>query len=230
MNRIYLRHVDSLLQSDSRSRCFLAYLKLRISTKNTCGGFYLKDLQNTLQVSDTSARKTINNLLLHDYCVKISHNYYRIISFKSIIGDNLHEKFFKITDKEVFSYSWKNISSFRALLVELRNQTNRNMRKKLRKGFWKTDRHGVKEKISSQSNKEFDTLMASTYVCSYTHKSQSTIIKYRKKQTLVIYSQEYPELVKKDFLKNKGKFFTINNSLIYCGISTRYGSVKLNGY
>lgn len=104
------------------------------------------------------------------------------------------------------------------------------MRKKLRRGFWKTDGHGVKEKISSQSKKEFDTLMASTYVCTYTHKSQSTISKYRKKQNLVFYSKEYPEVVKKGFLKDKGKFFILGNSPIYCGISTRFGAVRLNGY
>lgn len=235
MNRIYLRHIDLLLKSDNRSRIFLSYLKIRYSSKGRCGGFNLSNLIESLQVSDTTARKALKRLIDYGYVSPIKKGLYKVNSFKSLVGDNLHEKFFKITTEQLFSYSWKNISHFRAMLVELRVQQNRNIIKKLRKGYTITDRHGVKEKIKSQSNKEFDTLVSSVYSGKLVGKSFSTIIKYRIKQSLVTYSKReiyrYSSgqgLKIEDF--EKGKIFLHRNSLIYIPISTRFGKVQLNGY
>lgn len=244
MNRIYVRHIELLTNSDTRSRVFLAYMKVRNHSKTRCGGFSLQDLIKSLSVSNTTARKTLKRLVEFGYVVKLKQNYYRTVSFKTITGDNLHEKFFKITDEQLFSYNWTNISSFRALLVELHNQVNRNKRKSLRKGFTVVTRDGVREKISSPSKKELDTLMATTYVSTYTGKHFSTISKYRRKQSLVKYSIEKPVVVKKESVaddnftgltgnvhENKlGKFLTYRKYLIFVKISTRFGTVKLNGY
>lgn len=238
MNRIYLRHLESLIKSDNRSRAFLSYMKIRYSSKGRCGGFNLTDLIESLQVSDTSARKALKSLLVYQYVTEVKKGLYKVNSFKGLIGDNLHERFFKITTEELFSYSWKNISSFRAMLVELRVQQNRNIRKKLRKGFTITDRQGVREKIKSQSNKEFDTLVASTYTSKMTGKSYSTILRYRHKQTLVTYSKKNIQTFKRfesekeaDKVKfHLGKEFTFGSCLVFIPISTRFGKVKINGY
>ncbi len=235
MNRIYVRHIELLTNSDTRSRVFLAYMKIRNHSRTRCGGFSLQDLIKSLSVSDTTARKTLKRLIEFGYAVKLKDNYYRTVSFKTITGDNLHEKFFKLSDEELFSYNWTNISSFRALLVELMVQKNRNTRKKLRKGITITDRHGVKEKVKSQSKKEFDTLVASTYSSKLTGRSYSTILRYRKRQSLVIYSSREIIVLKNstdignmDF--SLGKEFTYGNKLIFIPISARYGKAKLHGY
>ena len=210
-------------------------MKIRNTSKSRCGAFNLKDLIKTLQVSDTSARKNLNKLIEYGYVVNVKENLYRVNRFKGIIGDNLHEKFFKLTNEQLFSYNWKNISHFRALLVELRVQQNRNTRKKLRKGFTIVDRNGVREKIRSQSNKDFDTLMASNYASKLTNKSYSTILRYRTRQNLVTYSKRdiqtfksSSETVNTDF--TLGKEFSYGNLLVFIPISTRFGKVKLNGY
>jgi DNA-binding MarR family transcriptional regulator len=219
-------------------------MKVRNASKTRCGGFSLQDLIECLNTSDTTARKTLKRLVEFGYVTKLKQNHYRTISFKSITGNNLHEKFFKISDEELFSYNWTNISSFRALLVELHNQSNRNKRKSLRKGFTVVTRDGVREKISSPSKKELDTLMATTYVSTYTGKHFSTISKYRRKQLLVKYSIEKPIVVKMESKadenftgldtnildKKIGKFLTYRKYLLFVPVSTRFGSVKLNGY
>lgn len=235
MNRIYLRHIDLLLRSDNRSRAFLAYMKIRIASKNRCGGFNLKDLTEALVMSDTSSRKSLKRLLEYGYATEVKKGLYKINSFKNIVGENLHERFYKISDQEIFSYSWKNISHFRALLTELKIQLNRNKRKSLRKGYAVSDRHGVKERIKSQSKKEFDTLMASTYSAKITGKSYSTILRYRKRQKLVTYSTKEVKVIKSskevgnlDF--TKGKTFTFGSLLIFFPISSRFGNVLTNGY
>lgn len=244
MIRIYLRDIDLILKSDNRSRIFLSYLKIRESSKQRCGGFKLQDLIVSLNVSDTSARKHLKSLLGYGYVVETKKNLYRVVSQKKIIGYNKHEKFFKILPEQVFSYNWTNISSFRALLVELRNQVNRNKRKALNRGFTVIDHNGVREKIKRQSKKEFDTLMSTTYVSTYTEKHFSTISKYRRKQSLVTYSIEKPIVVKKEsvadddstgltgnvYNKKIGKFLTYRKYLLFINISTRYGNVKLHGY
>jgi DNA-binding MarR family transcriptional regulator len=244
MNRIYIRHIELLTNSDTRSRVFLAYMKIRNTSKARCGGFSLQDLIKSLSVSDTTARKTLKRLIEFGYITKLKDNYYRTISFKTITGNNLHEKFFKLSNEDLFSYNWTNISSFRALLVELHNQSNRNKRKSLRKGFTVVTRDGVREKISSPSKKELDTLMATTYVSTYTNKHFSTISKYRRKQSLVKYSIEKPIIVKMESKadenftgldtnmlgKKIGKYLTYRKYLLFVPVSTRFGNVKLNGY
>jgi hypothetical protein len=238
MNRIYLRHIDTLLASNKRSRVFLSYLKIRISSKGRCGGFNLSQLIESLQVSDTTARKALKGLIKYEYASEIKKGLYKVNSFKKIIGDNLHEKFFKISDEQIFSYSWKNISHFMALLVELRVQKNRNTRRQLRKGYKVIDRHGAVDTIRSQSNSEFDTLVSSNYASKITGRSYSTILRYRHKQDLVKYSSKKiytyklfksEEEVTKQNL-HLGKEFTFGNLLVFVPISTRYGSVLLNGY
>lgn len=244
MQRIYLRHIEEVISSDNKSRAFLDYLKIRIASKNRCGGFNLSQLIETLKTSETSSRKSLKRLIKHNYVIQVKKNLYRINSFKSLVGSNLHEKFFKISEEQILSYSWKNISHFRALLVELRVQQNRNIRKSLRRGYTVVDRHGVKTKIKSQSEKEFDTLMSSNYVSTFTDKHFTTILKYRKKQTLVKYSVEKPIVIKPELkagntytgikehkYKDKyGKYFIHNSNLVFVGIATRTGKININGY
>ena len=238
MNRIYLRHLDQLLKSDNQSRIFLSYMKIRHTSKGRCGGFNLKDLIESLEVSDTTARKALNGLIRYGYVTQTKKGLYKVNSFKSLIGGNLHEKFFKLTSEQLFSYTWKNISHFRAMLVELRVQQNRNIRKKLRKGYTITDRHGVKEKIKSQSNKEFDTLVASTYTSKLVNKSYSTCLRYRNRQNLVTYSKMDIQTYKsfsseKEAKKVKfhlGKEFSFGSLLVFVPISNRFGKIVLNGY
>jgi Mn-dependent DtxR family transcriptional regulator len=239
MQRIYLRHLDLLIRSDNRSRLFLAYLKIRSTSKQRCGGFNLSQLIETLSVSDTSARKSLKRLINYGYVSEVKKGLYKVNSFKTLVGDNLHERIFKITEEQLFSYSWKNISHFRAMLVELRIQHNRNVRLKQRKGYTTVDRHGVVEKVKSQSNRGFDTLMSGQYVADMTDKSIRTIFSYRKKQSEVVYSKrqiikikdtsDYKEASKK-YKGLGGKMFSFGNLLIYVPISSRIGRVKFNGY
>ena len=155
-----------------------------------------------------------------------------------MIGSNLHEKFFKIEPERLFSYSWRNISHFRALLTELKVQQNRNTRKRLRHGFTIVDRHVVWDKVKSQSNKEFDSLMASTYTSKLINKSYSTCLRYRDKQDLVTYSKKeiytYKYFTSEEEAKkvkfHLGKEFTFRSSVVFVPISTRFGKVILNGY
>lgn len=235
MNRIYLGHVEQLLKSDNQSRLFLSYMKIRNYSKGRCGWFNLEQLIECLQVSSTSARKALKGLIRLNYAKETKKGHYKINSFKFLVGNNLHERFYKITTDQLFSYSWKNISEFRALLVELKVQENRNIRKKLRKGYATIDRHGMREVVKSQSKKEFDALVASTYSAKLTGKSYSTILRYRKKQALVTYSKKEVHryysgegLSMTDF--EGGKIFFHSNSLVFVPISERFGKVKLNGY
>jgi len=239
MNRIYLRHIDLLLKSDNRSRIFLSYLKIRNSSKCRCGGFNLSNLIESLQVSDTTARKALKRLIDYGYVSPTKKGIYKVNSFKSLIGDNLHEKFFKITTEQLFSYSWKNISHFRAMLVELRVQQNRNSRLSQRKGYTTVDRHGVVTKVKSRSNHGFDTLMSGQYVVGMTDKSIKTIYSYRRKQKLVEYSKREVIKIKtsdeyKTYSKRieelGGKIFTFGNLLLFIPISSRKGRVIFNGY
>jgi hypothetical protein len=210
-------------------------MKIRYSSKDRCGAFNLHNLTETLNVSDTSARKSLKLLTTYGYIKQIKKGLFRVISFKTLIGDNLHERFFKISENDIFSYSWKNISHFRALLVELKVQINRNSRKRARKGFTKIDRHGAVDKIKSQSKKEFDTLVASTYSAKMTGKSYSTILRYRTRQRLVNYAnsgiksfKNNSELINCNF--SIGKEFIFGSLLIFSPISVRNGKVKINGY
>lgn len=227
-------------------------MKLRANKNLNSGAFNLSQLIDTIKVSDTSSRKHLNNLIQYGYVKQVSPKQYKIVSFKKLVGDNLHEKFYKISDEELNNYTWRNISYFRALLVELANQKNRNNRKSLRRGYNTKTRDGVIEKIKIQSRKEFDTLLSTTYVSTYTGKHHSTISNYRRKQKLVKYSTEKPITVKAEKASQKsepmiftadlvfkkegqtvikyGKYFTFNGNLLFFPISKRFGAVKINGY
>jgi len=239
MQRIYLRHIDLLIKSDNRSRIFLAYLKIRSTSKHRCGGFNLSQLIETLNVSDTSARKSLKRLIDYGYVSEVKKGLYKVNSFKTLVGDNLHERIFKITEEQLFSYSWKNISHFRAMLVEFRIQQNRNSRLSQRKGYTTVDRHGVVTKVKSRSNHGFDTLMSGQYVVDMTDKSIKTIYSYRRKQKLVEYSKREVIKIKtnveyKAYSKRieelGGKIFTFGNLLLFIPISSRKGRVIFNGY
>jgi hypothetical protein len=199
----------------------------------------LVQLRESLQTSDTTTRKALKRLIEFGYVSKIQPNLYKVNSFKTLIGNNTHEKFYKITDQELFSYSWKNISNFRAMLVEFRIQQNRNAKRNLNKGYTVIDRHGMSERIKSQRNSGFDTLIAGQYVADMTNKSIRTIYTYRRKQKLVKYSQKQVIKIKtsqeykkiSDKIENLGgKIFTFGNLLIFIPISERIGRVILNGY
>lgn len=239
MTRIYLRHLDQLLKSDNQSRIFLSYMKIRHTSKGRCGGFVLQDLIESLEVSDTTARKALKGLMRYGYVSPVKKGLYKVNSFKTLVGDNLHERFFKITAEQLFSYSWKNISHFRAMLVEFRIQQNRNSRLNQRKGYTTVDRHGVRTKVKSRSNLGFDTLMSGKYVVDMTDKSIKTIYSYRRKQKLVEYSKREVIKIKtsdeyKTYSKRieelGGKIFTFGNLLLFIPISSRKGRVIFNGY
>lgn len=232
MIRIYLRNIQDILCSDKKSRAFLYYLQLRESQKVACGGFNIKTMVEVLGMSDKSCRRALNDLIHYGYVIQNSKTHYRIVSQRKIVGSNLHEQFYKITKEELFSYSWRNISYFRATLMELFKQKKVNARKYIHKIVFETGRHGEK----TRRDKASDTLlMSSTFIAKAISRTSKTITTYNKKQKLVSYSKK--EIIrvvdKKTHEKTVnygvfgGKFFVFKGSLLFIPTLNRLTDLKL---
>ena len=163
------------------------YLQLRHTQKGSCGGFNIPTMVQTLGMSDKSCRNVLDALIDSNFVVRLSKTHYRIVSQRKLVGSNLHEQFHKITEKELFSYSWANISYFRAMLVELFKQKQENARRYIHKKNFEIGRHG--EKI--RRLKASDTLlMSSSFVAKAISRTSRTIMTYNKKQKLTTYSKK----------------------------------------
>lgn len=220
----------------------MSYLKIRSYSAQNCGGFTLEGYSKHLKVSDTTARKNISTLLELGYLSEtLKHNHYRVVSHKSIVGDNKHEKYTHISDEQLKAYSWRNFGEFRAYLSELRIEINRSYRKFKRRGYRTTDRHGVREIIKSQSNTAFDTLMAGTYVSQMIGISVNTAYKYRKYQKVSNYTKKTVDCFKKVKTNNRGEilgnyelgkllFDPLTFNLRVVPISSRHSKIFFKGY
>jgi biotin operon repressor len=233
MNRIYLKILKDVVNSDKKSRYFLSYLQIRAASRNRCGGFNLEQLAQTINTSERTARKHISAMIELGYIVKQKSNHYRVVRQKSLFNESRKNSCAIILDCELLSFSWRNMAQFRAYIVELLIQQNRNTRIALRKGIKIINSRGVKEKIKNRTEVKHDNLMASTYAAKLTGKHFTTILKYRKKQNLSEYSplriinqssKEYKfnvEIVKTKEKVISGKEFIFKNHLIFIPISTR---------
>lgn len=233
MNRLYTRDIQSLTASDKKSLAFLSYMKIRSTSSGRSGLFSLKQASETLSLSDTTTRKHISRLLDYGYIICVQTNQYRIVSMLDVVGNNCHENFVKISNEQLFSYTWRNISEFRSFLVELDINRNRVHRKASRKGFAVfNQKDKIREKIKNQSNKAFDSLVSASYVEKMTGKCQKTIYSYRAKQKVAVYSKK--KVIKLNLtvddadkvlvsLKGKGKVLhdKLTGSVIFIPISER---------
>ena len=232
MVRIYLKHIYEVVHDHSQCRAYLNYLKIRSAKSQNCGGFKESDVADILNVSKVSAKKAIDRLMDYDY-IEFTGKSYKIKSHKTLDGKFNHQRYITITEDQLESYSWRNFSSFRAYLTELRIGLNRRNRKRLRRGYYHTDRHGVRTIIKSQSEKEFDTLMAGAYVSKMIGISENTAFKYRKINGVSKYSGKV-YYGNQEFLPKKimGKCFSdeILGVFTFSCISTRSSILRFKGY
>ena len=193
----------------------------------------MEQLSEATQLSPRTARKHIKQMLSLGYIIKQKSNHYRVVRQKSLFNESRKNQCATIPDCELLSFSWRNMAEFRAYIVELLIQQNRNTRIALRKGIKIINSRGIKEKIKNRTEVKHDNLMASTYAAKLTGKHFTTILKYRKKQNLSEYSpmriinqssKEYKFNVEKAEPEEKvisGKEFVFKNHLIFIPISIR---------
>lgn len=129
---------------------------------------------------------TVKHLKLINEVNKINNNLYKLTTSKSRSG---HELFSILKDEEIFKYSYKNISEFRALLCELEIERYKRHQKALIKGYTVFNlKDKVKEKVKDGKNSCFHNMMAISCSSKLLNKGTATISRYKKKQKVSTYS------------------------------------------
>lgn len=154
----------------------------------------------------------------------------------SNFGTSYKSRAFIVLDNEtLFSYSWKNISCFRAYFSELRNEKKIKSVAKVAHGFYHKARGERKRLVKNEELLvliPFYTLLksAQTNECCI-----RTAHRYRNKQNSAIYTHSYQKLIKKDeegyteqrkLIRKYGKVVQKNGINLYSPPSTRVSNLK----
>lgn len=236
--RLYYEVSLKVLQSDNKSYYYLTYLKLQNHCSKHGGYFSVSNVQEILNCSERTANKHISQIINLGYVSIIDINYYKINSQKSLTS-SYKKQYYVTKDIDLYKYSYKNISEFRALLMLMVDKKHESTKQYLIK---KNQSRPTKGKYSKKQ--ESDTIsgyynkIACTISAFNCNKSNATISRWRKKQSLVTYTS-FKEEVKEDLsslsiceindlnpLNKLGKYYIHRGHVMFSSVS----EVSFNGF
>lgn len=122
--RIYQSIINHSLKSDKKLYYTLSYLKLRTIASQRAGFFSFEEAMETLNLSRKTTSAHLKRLI-SERMIKYATGGYLMLDERKVsnFGTSYKSRAFIVLDNEtLFSYSWKNISCFRAYFSELRNE------------------------------------------------------------------------------------------------------------
>ena len=216
--RIFVDFANNIIASDTKTFYFLSYLKIRAYADNHGGRFFFDTFQYILNTSEKTAQKHINKLIEYKWIEKKGTLYF-LTSHKKLTGDKEKYSYITVNKNILNQYSWKNIASFRALLVTIIEAKAKKIQSAIAKGFSVMNyKDKCKEKIKDTKLKRWNALSACSFAASLCNKSKGTISKYRKRQLLATYSHTSNRCIELDYLKSD--IYDLDNE--YKGILGRY--------
>jgi len=228
--RVFVDFANNIIASDTRTFYFLSYLKIRAYADNHGGRFFFDTFQHVMKLSERTSYKHLNKLIEYGWVEKKGTLYF-LKSNKKLIGNKNKYNYITINKNILNQYSWKNIASFRALLVTVIEAKVKKTQKAIAKGFSIMNyKDKCKEKIKDAKLERWNALSACSFTASLCRKSQSTISKYRKKQLLATYSHSTIRCPELDYLKYDvydldnyngvlGGFYLYDKSVYFSSIS-----------
>lgn len=221
---------------------YLTYLKIRNYSKNHGGRFFLHDFSRVCGLSSVTAKKHINQLLNLNWIKESDNGIFNVVSQRGLLNKANRHNFYSISEEELNSFSWKNISAFKALLMVMVDAKFKQTQRAIIRGFKVVNqRDKVTEQIKDASLGAWNAFMACNLTAELIDKNKSTISRYRKKQNLVTYTSkmrvfnnfafnEAGEDILNEFKRDeyKGKFFFHKGVCIFSSISTiNFNNFKL---
>lgn len=200
MNRIYIKLSSVELVSSDRGRAYLLYLKIRsFASKKQAGGFTFAQFVDVVKLSTRASRKQINELLRRKFIIDQGNDHYRVVSQQKLFWASKSNKFMTMTNKELFSYSHKNISEFRANISEGEISRYKNHQEAAVAGYRVyNQKDKIYEVFKNEELSSFHNLMASSCSSALLGVSLSTAKRYRKKQNRVNYDSKIVHLFTKN--------------------------------
>lgn len=181
-------------------------------------------------LSKISAKKHLTSMVQYKWIkINYSNKTYQLISNTKLFESYRRDRYVKLDINTLLSFNWRNISYFRALLTEFAIEEADRKKQVIIRGYTRRDSRGKKEKIQNRTLKEFDFLVALSYVSKIIGKSETTVHNYRAKQTISVYKSKL-RVFSLDVLyknpnilnTNKGKYFQHNDKLYFQTTSRRF--------
>jgi hypothetical protein len=234
--RIYIGLLAPVI-TDKSAIYLLSYLKLRYSASISYGNIKRSEAHTILHLSQSTTKRHLNYLESHGY-ILCKGKSILVVSSTKLFDSKKKNHYVKVDIQNIMSYSWKNISEFKAYLVELINQKQANYKKALSRGFNKYDyRSKTKERIKDSKYVSFEGLLSLSCAAKSVGLSVRTIQRYREKQKVSNYSWKLEYIVPKasedacefyvDDVQGKGKHFIHKDKLYFSPISKRQSQVKI---
>jgi len=240
---IYVELAYKEIKASDRGRYFLSYLQIRLEASKRAGTFTEEMFQEATGLHPRTAKNHIKALIEKKYISLKSKNNYQLVSQNKIFTRDKNDLFVKFSQDELKSYSWKNIRSFRAFLIEMIYSRTKYYQKKRHIEKYKeiNPRDKAPETIENPRylQPEWDLFVSLSYGNMLLDIPETTLSGYRRAQsvsqyyegrTFVIYDSKtyhtHPKMmhnlsVFKGFCKKwKGKEY-------FFPISKRYSSLSL---
>lgn len=238
--RVFVDFAHLAMTSDATTFTCLAYQTIQIFARDHGGRFFLKDYQRISGLSEKTCKKHIAKLIARGW-VERKGTIYFLKGIRKIINSKDKRPNYKpFTPQEITIHSWKNISFYRARLVTLIEAEVKKTQKAIAKGFNVMNlKDKCKNKIKDSSLKRWDSLAACSFTASLCNKSQGTISKYRRKQSLATYDRIHVRCAELDYMcsdvyyldKYKevpGKFYLFKGRVYFNAISRVTYLFRLN--
>lgn len=242
-SRIYLELSTSVLKSDKKTMYYLTYLKIRNYATNHGGRFFISDFSKVCGLSLPTTKKHIKELLRLEWIVCNKNGSFSIKSQRGLLNKANRHNFYSISEETLNTFSWRNISAFKALLMVMVDAKFKQTQRAIIKGFKvRNQKDKITEQIKDASLGAWNTFMACNLTADLISKNKSTVSRYRKKQNFVKYTSkmsvfnnfafnEAGESLLNDFKRDeyKGRFFFHKGTCYFSPISIiNFNNFKLS--
>jgi hypothetical protein len=191
MKHLFTLFAKSSINSDTKSRCLLTYLRLVNSNKR--GGRFNESDYSVAGVQKRTFCKHIEQMLSFGWIEILENKTYRLKSQLKLIGKKKHYAYC-MSAGFLDTFSHKKIASFRAFISEIvLSYEKKVVQNSVIKGFKaKYNINGVTHKVTVKDASLSQTydLAAATWAKFHLGKSVSTVLSYRKLQNLALYRHD----------------------------------------
>lgn len=239
-SEIFIELAYREMNSPDKGIYYLSYEKIRAYAANRRGHFTKKDFIECTGLSHSKALTHLFRLIEKGFAIRVKDtDQFKIIKPRHVLGYFEKEHTAFVPHDMLFSFSWKNMASWRALLTELIIQRNRIQRaslkysknKKVDKSQLSIDFDGDSS-ASSQNISKWDSKMSLSYMEILNGCGISTNHKYRSLQKVSSYKskkavyQDFDrpdriDMISEKLMDLKGKAFEYNDKLYLIEASER---------
>lgn len=250
MHNLFIKFILESINSDTKSRCLLTYLRLMNIASKRAGRFSIEDFECT-GVQKRTFKKHIEKMVIWEWVTALPNGTYQIKNQLKII-EKKRGWCYKFSNAELNEFSHAKIASFRAFISELVLSYYKDVSQKaIIRGFkgsvivghngftYNTDRYTVKDPSLSQ----MDNFVGVKYSSAKTSKSISTICNYRKlckkyslySNKFIVVNESYYKQLDNCTLSNLNEYNGIlgrflygkNNTLLFSTLSKRTSKIEL---